>query len=159
MSIHDFEEIEALEPGKEVLVTLGIDFNDRTQGAKMDIMWGTESEPVKKQNVTIQAPVGELIRAVSMSEALFITEQGTFSIILVLLPHPSSFYYCAHQSIRNKKYTPTDFVARPSSSSFFIRTFPVHSPSPCELFTYIYGEELSRVGGIRWINDERGDMV
>ena len=77
MSVHDFEEIEALEPGKEVLVTLGIDFNDTTQGAKMDIMWGTESEPMRKQNVTIRAPVGELIRAVSMSEALFITEQGT----------------------------------------------------------------------------------
>jgi len=77
MSVHDFPGIGVLEVGRSTLVTLGIDFNDTTQGAKMEILWATEVEP-KKQTVTIKAPIGELIRPVTMSESLFIAEQGVF---------------------------------------------------------------------------------
>jgi hypothetical protein len=75
MTVHDFSPIEMIEPGKSVEVTLGVDFHDTTQGAKMEILWETEVES-KKQSVTINAPIGELIRPVTMSESLFIAEQG-----------------------------------------------------------------------------------
>jgi hypothetical protein len=81
-----------LEAGKSRLVTLGIDFNDTTQGAKMEILWATEVEP-KKQTVTIKAPIGELIRPVTMSESLFIAEQGGSPSLSfhLFLPHKANF--------------------------------------------------------------------
>jgi len=81
MSVHDFKPIEMIEPGKSVEVTLGVDFHDTTQGAKIEILWETEVES-KKQSVTINAPIGELIRPVTMSESLFIAEQGESTLFL-----------------------------------------------------------------------------
>lgn len=88
MSVHDISVIGLLQPGKTSTATLGIDFNDTTQGAKMEILWGTGEEEGggKKQTVTIKAPgVGELIRPVTMSEYLFIAEQGTTTTTSFLL--------------------------------------------------------------------------
>jgi len=75
MSVNDFQPVEALAPGKNVTVILGVDFQDTTQGAKLEILWETEVGP-KKQTITINSPIGELVRPVTMSESRFITEQG-----------------------------------------------------------------------------------
>lgn len=75
MSVHDFDKIESLEVGKTIVSTIGIDFNDSTQGVKIQIEWKTEIER-KKHTITINANIGEQIRPVTMSESLFLAEQG-----------------------------------------------------------------------------------
>lgn len=75
MSLNDFQSVELLEPEKTASSILGVDFNDTTQGVKLEILWEMDVEP-KKQTVTINAPLGELIRAVAMSESLFLNKQG-----------------------------------------------------------------------------------
>jgi len=75
MTLCEFQQIDLLEPEKTSTAVLGIDFKESTQGAKLEFLWETELD-AKKQMVTISAPVGELIRPVTMSEARFISEQG-----------------------------------------------------------------------------------
>ena len=66
MSMHDFPGISKLNPNESRSVSIGINFNDSTQAAKFDIVSSGRVFPI-----TIQAPVGELVKAVSMSEIVF----------------------------------------------------------------------------------------
>ena len=45
MSTHDFEPVATLDVGKTYTCTLGVDFNDTTQGAKMEILWSVDNVP------------------------------------------------------------------------------------------------------------------
>lgn len=59
MSVHEFPTLECLDAEKGASAILGVNFNDTTQGAKIDMLWETEAGP-KKQTVTINAPIGEI---------------------------------------------------------------------------------------------------
>jgi hypothetical protein len=60
-----------LDEGASTSVTMGIDFNDTTQPANFEICTGD-----KKLNVTVKAPVGELLLPISMSENEFNQQQS-----------------------------------------------------------------------------------
>lgn len=95
MSMHDFAAISALPVSSSLPGTIGVDFNDSTQPVSFTISVGGE----QCNQVTIKAPVGELIRAVTMPEPLFITEQSEFWNIIRILyflyrEHRASFSLC-----------------------------------------------------------------
>lgn len=71
MSMHDFAMISVLQVNATLPGTIGVDFNDSTQPVSFNIAVGGHHN-----QVTVRAPVGELIRAVTMPEPLFITEQS-----------------------------------------------------------------------------------
>ncbi|XP_069700513.1 AP-3 complex subunit beta-1 [Periplaneta americana] len=72
MSMHDFAPISVLPVNAVLPGTIGVDFNDSTQPVSFTISVGG----VQSNQATLKAPVGELIRAVTMPEPLFITEQS-----------------------------------------------------------------------------------
>ncbi|PNF40562.1 AP-3 complex subunit beta-1 [Cryptotermes secundus] len=88
MSMHDFATISVLPVNATLPGTIGVDFNDSTQPVSFTLAVGE----VQHNQVTIKAPVGELIRAVTMPEPLFISEQSKLrgmnehSAVVNLLP-------------------------------------------------------------------------
>ena len=74
MSMHDFATISVLPVNVTLPGTVGVDFNDSTQPVSFIISVGG----AQSNQVTIKAPVGELIRAVTMPESLFISEQSEY---------------------------------------------------------------------------------
>jgi len=75
ITIQEFQPISLLAPEQNTIAVLGIDFNDTTQGAKVDVQWSTEVQP-RKHTLTIKSPIGEILRPVSTSQTYFINEQG-----------------------------------------------------------------------------------
>lgn len=71
MEIQEFTEIDSLGKGATATVVFSINFNDTTQPAKFELC--TQDQ---KFNVSITAPVGELIQPHTMSEGEFTTQQG-----------------------------------------------------------------------------------
>ena len=70
MAVHEFPARANLGPGDERAATLGVDYNDTTQPAKIDLVVGN-----RPHTVTIAAPVGEMVRPINMPEAAFNKEQ------------------------------------------------------------------------------------
>ena len=71
MTMHEFPGVATLAQGTNVSVQIGINFNDTTQPAKFDLIASG-----RVFSIQIQAPIGELIRAVSMPEASFNQEKS-----------------------------------------------------------------------------------
>uniref|UniRef100_A0A8C6U734 AP-3 complex subunit beta n=1 Tax=Neogobius melanostomus TaxID=47308 RepID=A0A8C6U734_9GOBI len=71
MRVKEFPEIEALAAGETSTAVMGIDFCDSTQAANFQLCANS-----KKFFVSIQPPVGELMRPVFMTENEFKKEQG-----------------------------------------------------------------------------------
>ncbi|CAH1796712.1 unnamed protein product [Owenia fusiformis] len=71
MEMQDFPEITSLGKNTSTSAILGVNFCDTTQPAKFEII---ASE--KAYNVSINAPVGELLQPFTMNEKEFITQQG-----------------------------------------------------------------------------------
>ncbi|XP_071846020.1 AP-3 complex subunit beta-2-like isoform X2 [Apostichopus japonicus] len=71
MSMHPFPDINNLLIGDSATVTMGIDFRDTTQPATFEI-----STILRQFNVTVKAPVGELIQPVTINEAEFFKQQA-----------------------------------------------------------------------------------
>ncbi|XP_078419308.1 AP-3 complex subunit beta-1 isoform X1 [Cetorhinus maximus] len=71
MQMHDFYEIECLEPGISKTVSMGIDFCDSTQAANFQLCTFNDHF-----SVSVQPPVGELLLPVTTSEKDFKKEQG-----------------------------------------------------------------------------------
>ncbi|GCC28337.1 hypothetical protein chiPu_0006767 [Chiloscyllium punctatum] len=71
MRIHDFYEIDCLEPGTSKTASMGIDFCDSTQAANFVLCTCND-----QFSVTVQPPVGELLLPVTTSEKDFKKEQG-----------------------------------------------------------------------------------
>ncbi|KAL5004173.1 hypothetical protein ScPMuIL_017629 [Solemya velum] len=71
MEIQEFPEIALLGPGANTTVLMAINFNDTTQPATFHLCTLEQ-----KFNVSIKAPVGELLQPFTMSEGEFITQQG-----------------------------------------------------------------------------------
>ncbi|XP_042352648.1 AP-3 complex subunit beta-2 [Plectropomus leopardus] len=71
MRVKEFSEIELLPAGETATAVMGIDFCDSTQAANFQLCTHT-----KKFFVSIQPPVGELMRPVFLTENEFKKEQG-----------------------------------------------------------------------------------
>ncbi|XP_078684909.1 AP-3 complex subunit beta-1-like isoform X4 [Branchiostoma floridae x Branchiostoma belcheri] len=71
MTLQEFPEIPTLPGGGSMSVSIGIDFKDTIQPANFQIC--TQD---RKYNVSIKPPVGELLQAVTMSEADFTAQQS-----------------------------------------------------------------------------------
>ena len=71
MEIQEFPEIDSLGKGATTTVVFSINFNDTTQPAKFDLC--TQDQ---KYNISITAPVGELLQPHTMSDGEFTTQQG-----------------------------------------------------------------------------------
>ncbi|XP_056646948.1 AP-3 complex subunit beta-1 [Diorhabda sublineata] len=70
MSMHNFTCIPKLPPNCSFPATLGIDFNDTIQSANFEIV-----SSLGNCNVSLKPSIGELLRPVSMSSALFLQHQ------------------------------------------------------------------------------------
>ncbi|XP_066919252.1 AP-3 complex subunit beta-1-like isoform X2 [Clytia hemisphaerica] len=68
--MHEFTEIESLAAGQTIATAIGVDFKDTMQPAKFDIC--TENN---KFSVTVNIPVGELMRGTNLIENEFTTQQ------------------------------------------------------------------------------------
>ncbi|XP_068219905.1 AP-3 complex subunit beta-2 [Palaemon carinicauda] len=71
MSLHEFASIAVINPDTTLHGTLGVDFNDTTQPAVFDLLAGGRTF-----NISITAPVGELLTPLAMSEEDFHHNQG-----------------------------------------------------------------------------------
>ncbi|KAK5639081.1 hypothetical protein RI129_011573 [Pyrocoelia pectoralis] len=71
MTVHEFMPIAILNPHSNLPGTLGIDFNDSTNPANLEIV-----SSIGVGNVCIKPNIGELMRPVTMPEDIFTTEQS-----------------------------------------------------------------------------------
>ncbi|XP_037079170.1 AP-3 complex subunit beta-2-like [Pollicipes pollicipes] len=72
LALHEFAPIAVLAPGGTVSSTLGVDFHDSTHPAKFDVL-GYGGRCVA---VSLSAPMGELLRPVTMPAELFRLRRG-----------------------------------------------------------------------------------
>lgn len=70
MSFHEFSPIPILEQNSSMSCTIGINFNDSTQPASFSVEFTVKEEEISR-NISIKAPVGEIIRSVLLSDATF----------------------------------------------------------------------------------------
>uniref|UniRef100_A0A4W6C5V3 AP-3 complex subunit beta n=1 Tax=Lates calcarifer TaxID=8187 RepID=A0A4W6C5V3_LATCA len=75
MRVKEFPEIELLPAGETATAVMGIDFCDSTQAANFQLCTHT-----RKFFVSIQPPVGELMRPVFLTENEFKKEQGRLTL-------------------------------------------------------------------------------
>lgn len=66
LSMHEFAQIPQLMPKQNLMGIIGIDFNDSSQAANFEI-----KSSGGNSKVAIKAPMGELMRSVTLSEAMF----------------------------------------------------------------------------------------
>lgn len=71
MEMHSMPDIESLAPRATISTTLGIDFNDTTQPANFEMCTS-----VTKFNVSLKAPIGELLQAITIGENEFVLQQN-----------------------------------------------------------------------------------
>ncbi|XP_064608318.1 AP-3 complex subunit beta-2-like isoform X2 [Liolophura sinensis] len=74
MEMQDFPEIANLGPGASTTVLTAVNFNDTTQPAKFELVVSEQ-----KFNLSISAPVGELLVPHTMNEKGFLTQQAKLS--------------------------------------------------------------------------------
>lgn len=71
MSLNEFAQITQLMPKQTLMGILGIDFNDSSQAANFEI-----KSSAGTSKVSIKPPIGELIRSISLPEAMFKEERN-----------------------------------------------------------------------------------
>eukprot|EP00090_Calanus_glacialis_P025590 TRINITY_DN4005_c0_g1_i1.p1 TRINITY_DN4005_c0_g1~~TRINITY_DN4005_c0_g1_i1.p1 ORF type:complete len:1074 (-),score=457.80 TRINITY_DN4005_c0_g1_i1:225-3446(-) len=74
MSLHEFPALSNIPHDQSRSVTLGIDYNDTTQAAKLDLVIGS-----RPYTVSISCPTGEMVRPLNMSQMAFTQEQAKLS--------------------------------------------------------------------------------
>jgi len=74
MSLHEFPALSNISPEQSRSATLGIDYNDTTQAAKLDLVIGN-----RPYTVSINCPTGEMMRPLNMSQMAFTQEQAKLS--------------------------------------------------------------------------------
>eukprot|EP00092_Neocalanus_flemingeri_P004082 GFUD01004394.1.p1 GENE.GFUD01004394.1~~GFUD01004394.1.p1 ORF type:complete len:1115 (+),score=399.94 GFUD01004394.1:146-3346(+) len=74
MSLHEFPALSNIPPDENRSATLGIDYNDTTQAAKLDLVIGS-----RPYTVSIGCPTGEMMRPLNMSQMAFTQEQAKLS--------------------------------------------------------------------------------
>lgn len=80
MEVHDFAPIAELAPNTSAQSTVGVAWNDSTNPATLEVVWGEGG----RATLCLKAPVGELVRPVTMTVTHFQTEQGKYSRTSVL---------------------------------------------------------------------------
>ena len=70
MTVHEFPALLALRQGERRNATLGIDFNDTTQAARIDLVIGGRAH-----TVNLACPTGEMLRPLVMPAITFSDEQ------------------------------------------------------------------------------------
>ena len=78
MSLHEFPALSNIPHDQSRSVTLGIDYNDTTQAAKLDLVIGS-----RPYTVSISCPTGEMVRPLNMSQMAFTQEQVTVQVYTV----------------------------------------------------------------------------
>jgi len=71
MSLHEFPAFLNLQPGQTRSVTLGVDYNDTTQPARLDLVIGGRAH-----SVSLSCSTGEMVRPLIMSQVSFTEEQA-----------------------------------------------------------------------------------
>ncbi|XP_058128735.1 AP-3 complex subunit beta-2 [Anopheles ziemanni] len=71
VAVHDFAPIGRLDPSQTTTGMLGVDFNDSTQPIPFEIRSGSGTS-----QVTLKAPVGEMVRSVAIAEGAFDSERA-----------------------------------------------------------------------------------
>jgi AP-3 complex subunit beta len=118
MSMHDFAAISVLPVNVTLPGTIGVDFNDSTQPVSFTISVGG----AQSNQVTLKAPVGELIRAITMPESLFISEQSKLrgmnehSAVVNLLPSCND-----QRTICQRVFEASNVASIPSTDSKYLR--------------------------------------
>lgn len=74
MAVHEFPAFLNLAPGQSKTTTLGVDFNDTTQAARVDLVIGGRAH-----TVTLSCPTGEMVRPLIMPQLSFTEEQAKLS--------------------------------------------------------------------------------
>ncbi|KAJ9584754.1 hypothetical protein L9F63_020904, partial [Diploptera punctata] len=118
MTLHEFAIISSLPVNMTLPGTIGVDFNDSTQPVSLTISTGSGNS----NQLTIKPPIGELIRAVTMPEPLFITEQSKLRGMnehseVVTLPA----YYSEHKMISQHIYEACNVANIPSTDPKTLR--------------------------------------
>ena len=70
MTVHEFPALLALQPNERRNVSLGVDFNDTTQAARVDLVIGGRAH-----TVNLACPTGEMLRPLVMPAITFADEQ------------------------------------------------------------------------------------
>ena len=70
MTVHEFPALLGLQQGERRNATLGVDFNDTTQAARVDIVIGGRAH-----TVNLACPTGEMLRPLVMPAVTFTDEQ------------------------------------------------------------------------------------
>lgn len=117
MLIHDFTQIPLLEKNSELSTTLGINFNDSTQPANFNVDF-IIGEDTHSCPVTIKAPIGEIIRAVLLSESMFTTEKTKLK---GMNEHVAKVQYSGNKKVISQKVFETANVAIISNNDEEIR--------------------------------------
>merc|ERR1719357_910213 len=71
MAVHEIPAFLNLAPGQSKSSTLGVDFNDTTQAARVDLVIGGRAH-----TVTLSCPTGEMLRPLVMPAITFADEQA-----------------------------------------------------------------------------------
>ena len=75
MTVHEFPALLALQPNERRNVSLGVDFNDTTQAARVDLVIGGRAH-----TVSLTCPTGEMLRPLVMPAITFADEQVFLNI-------------------------------------------------------------------------------
>ncbi|KAF2880489.1 hypothetical protein ILUMI_25696 [Ignelater luminosus] len=112
-SIHEFMSITLLSPNCSLAGTLGIDFNDSTNPANLEILSSKGSS-----NVHIKPNIGELMRPVTMSEEIFVTEQ---SRLKGMNEHTANISLASTNDLSEKVFRAANVAVCPSTKQNTLR--------------------------------------
>ena len=86
MTVHEFPALLGLQPNERRNVSLGVDFNDTTQAARVDLVIGGRAH-----TVNLACPTGEMLRPLVMPAITFADEQVFPTHEIYCLPVCSNF--------------------------------------------------------------------
>jgi len=113
MSLHEFPALSNILPEQSRSATIGIDYNDTTQAAKIDLVIGN-----RPYTVSITCPTGEMVRPLNMSQMSFTQEQAKLSGMneaagSVCLPSTA----CDAKSVLQRVYEVANILQVPSGEA------------------------------------------
>lgn len=113
MTVHEFPALLGLQQGERRNATLGVDFNDTTQAARVDLVIGGRAH-----TVNLACPTGEMLRPLVMPAITFADEQAKLRGMNesgggVKLPSTA----CDTKSIIDRIYRAANMLQVPGSAS------------------------------------------
>ena len=117
MSLYEFSPITILQPNASLSCTMGINFNDSTQPASINIDFVVKDDQ-ESRNVGIRAPIGEIIRSVIIPETMFLSEKEKLK---GMNEHSAKINYTGNRKILTQKIVEAANLAVTSSDDDSIR--------------------------------------